>query len=97
MSQIAAKLAGKEPGSNWCSRFVERHKAELDSRYLNSLDLERHQADSVAKYEQYFDTVISKIREYEIRPEDCYNMDEKGFLIGRIHNLHPGKASVICG
>lgn len=22
---------------------------------------------------------------YVIRPEDCYNMDEKGFLIGRIH------------
>jgi transposase-like protein len=85
VSQIAAKLAGKEPGSNWCSRFVERHKAELDSRYLNSLDLQRHHADSVAKYEQYFDTVRSKMREYDIRPEDCYSMDEKGFLIGRTH------------
>jgi hypothetical protein len=49
---------------------VERHKAELDSRYLNSLDLQRHHADSVAKYEQYFDTVRSKMREYDIRPED---------------------------
>lgn len=49
LSQIAANLAGKEPGSNWCLRFVERHKAELDSRYLNSLDLQRHHADSVAK------------------------------------------------
>lgn len=35
--------------SNWCSRFVERHKAELDSRCLNSLDLQRHHAGSVAK------------------------------------------------
>ena len=34
VSQIAAELAGKEPGTNCCSRFVERHKAELDSRYL---------------------------------------------------------------
>lgn len=85
VSQIAAKLAGKEPGSNWCSRFVERHKDELDSRYLNSLDLQRHHADSVAKYEQYFDTVRSKMQEYDIRPEDCYNMDEKGFLMGRTH------------
>jgi len=25
------------------------------------------------------------MREYDIRPEDCYNMDEKGFLIGRTH------------
>jgi len=85
VSQMAAKLAGKEPGSNWCSRFVERHKAELDSRYLNSLDLQRHHADSVASYKQYFDTVRSKIREYDIRAEDCYNMDEKGFLVGRTH------------
>jgi hypothetical protein len=85
VSQMAAKLAGKQPGSNWCSRFVERHKAELDSRYLNSLDLQRHHADSVASYKQYFDTVRSKMREYDIRAEDCYNMDEKGFLIGRTH------------
>jgi hypothetical protein len=64
---------------------VERHKAELDSRYLNSLDLQRHHADSVAKYEQYFDIVRRKMREYDIRPEGCYNMDEKGFLIGRTY------------
>jgi hypothetical protein len=78
-------LAGKEPGSNWCSRFRERHKDELDSRYLNLLDLERHYADLVAKYEQYFDTVRSKMQEYDIRPKDCYNMNEKGFLLGRTY------------
>jgi hypothetical protein len=25
------------------------------------------------------------MREYDIRPEDYYNMDKKGFLIGRTH------------
>jgi hypothetical protein len=28
----SGQVGRKEPGSNWCSRFVERHKAELNSR-----------------------------------------------------------------
>lgn len=81
---IATQLGGRAPGHNWCSRFVKRHKDELDSWYLNSLDLERHQADSVASFEQYFSTVSAKMEEYQILPENTYNMDEKGFLLGRI-------------
>ena len=42
VANIASRLAGRAPGGKWCSRFVIRHKDELDSRYLNSLDLERH-------------------------------------------------------
>ena len=81
---IASRLAGKTPGGKWCSRFVKRHKDALDSRYLNSLDLERHQADSVASYERYFSIIGEKMDEYQVLPENTYNMDEKGFLIGRI-------------
>jgi hypothetical protein len=39
VSEIASQLGGKAPGHNWCSRFVERHGDELDSHFLNSLDL----------------------------------------------------------
>ena len=81
---IASRLAGRTPGGKWCSRFVQRHRDALDSRYLNSLDLERHQADSVTSYERYFSTIREKMDEYQILPENTYNMDEKGFLIGRI-------------
>lgn len=84
VAEIAAQLGGRTPGHNWCSRFVERHKDELDSRYLNNLDLERHQADSVASFEQYFSIIGKKMDEYQILPENTYNMDEKGFLLGRI-------------
>ena len=84
MVNIASRLAGRTPGGKWCSRFVKRHKDELDSRYLNSLDLERHHADSITSYEQYFSIVGKKMEEYRILPENTYNMDEKGFLIGRI-------------
>jgi hypothetical protein len=80
---IASQLGGRPPGHNWCSRFVERHKDDLDSRYLDSLDLDRHQADSVLSFEKYFSIVGEKVKEYGILPENTYNMDEKGFLLGR--------------
>jgi hypothetical protein len=84
VSEIASQLGGKAPGHNWCSRFVERHGDELDSRFLNSLDLERHHADSVTSFERYFSISGDKVKEYGILPENTYNMDEKGFLLGRI-------------
>lgn len=66
--------------------FTIRHKAqdELDSRYLNSLDLGRHQADSMASYQQCFSFLGKKMDEHQILPENTYNMDRKGFLLGRI-------------
>ena len=84
VAEIAAQLGGRPAGKNWCSRFVERHKDELDSRYLNNLDLEKHQADSVTSFQQYFSIISKKMDEYQILPENTYNMDEKGFLLGRI-------------
>jgi hypothetical protein len=80
---IASQLRGRPLGHNWCSRFVERHRSKLDSRYLDSLDLDRHQASSVASFEQYFKIAGAKIEEYGILPENTYDMDEKGFLLGR--------------
>jgi hypothetical protein len=62
---------------------VQRHKTELDSRYLDSLDLNRYEADSIASFEQYFKIAGAKIEEYSILPENTYDMDKKGFLLGR--------------
>ena len=46
------------------------------------MDRTRHQADSLIKYEAYFDLLHQKIDEYRLEAGDIYNMDEKGFLIG---------------
>lgn len=61
---------------------MRRWSAELDSKYLNTLDVSRHKAESISAFKQYFDVVSSKIEQYGIQPQNMYNMDEKGFLIG---------------
>jgi hypothetical protein len=84
VANVAHQLCGKTPSKNWVTRFVARHKDQLDARYLNTLDLARHKADSKASYEYYFDILSARIKKYDILPENMYNMDEKGFLIGRL-------------
>ena len=45
------------------------------------MDANRHNADSGHKYKLYFDLLQQKITEYNVKPENTYNMDEKGFAI----------------
>jgi hypothetical protein len=83
----AEKLCGQKPNKNWLAGFKARHKDVLDCRFLNAIDLARHKADSTASYRQYFSTLKEKMNQYSIQPHNCYNMDEKGFLIGRLHKV----------
>jgi hypothetical protein len=83
----AAALCGTEPGKNWSAAFRARHKDELDCRYLSTIDLERHKSDSESSYRQYFTVLKEKINQYNIQPYNCYNMDEKGFLIGHLQKV----------
>jgi hypothetical protein len=77
----ASVLCGLEPGKNWSASFKARYKDILDSRYLKAINLIRYKADSRASYEQYFTILRQKMDQYNIQSHNCYNMDEKGFLI----------------
>jgi hypothetical protein len=46
------------------------------------MDSVRHNADSESKYNLYFDLLYQKMEEYQVEPQNIYNMDKKGFLIG---------------
>lgn len=87
VTAFASQLAGRAPGHCWVSRFVSRHRSELESAYLNNLDLNRHQADSVHSYEAYFNTVSEKVQQYQNTEDNIYNMNEKGFLLGRLNKV----------
>jgi hypothetical protein len=96
---FAKEISKKEPGKNWVRRFVSTHSQHLNSSYLSGIDTARRRADNVEQYKLYFELVSGsnlwrfgtnilqlarKIAQYKILPENIYNMDEKGFLIGYI-------------
>jgi hypothetical protein len=82
LSNFAKELSGKEPGKNWAGRWIKAHSDKLVLRFSTGLDVQRKRADSAYKYSLYFELLARKIEQYEISPEQIYNMDEKGFMIG---------------
>jgi hypothetical protein len=84
IQSFARTVVKKEVGEGWILRFVERNKDALISKWTTGMDRNRHQADSEHNYSLYFDLLEFKMNEYSILPENTYNMDEKGFMIGRI-------------
>jgi hypothetical protein len=82
IKRFASGIAQDPVGKGWVTRFINKHHDQLISRWTSGMDYVRHQADSEAKYKLYFDLLYRKTEEYEVLPENTYNMDEKGFMIG---------------
>ena len=85
---FARELANKRPGKNWSQGFCKRHQEILSRGYLNNIERQRKEADSVVNYEYYFDLVKRKIAQYNVEPQNMYNIDEKGFSLGTITKQH---------
>jgi hypothetical protein len=84
IQNFASTIAHERVSLAWVTRFKARHDDELISKYTTAMDATRHTADSYIKYKLYFDLLHGKMEEHEILPENSYNMDEKGFMIGVI-------------
>ena len=84
IQRFASGLAGKEVSESWVSRFLHRHPDHLISRYSKGMTKERQIADSGAKYNLYFKLLHEKMEEYNLSPTHIFNMDEKGFQLGRV-------------
>ena len=85
---FAQNIAGKPPGKGWSHRFCIRNQDEIQCRYLKNIDLNRKKADNVESYKQYYDLLVEKMQQYRISPENQYNMDEKGFMLGVCGKQH---------
>lgn len=48
------------------------------------MDEVRHAADNSDKYSAYFRLLHSKINKYNVRADDTYNIDKKGFAISLV-------------
>ncbi|KAF1923328.1 uncharacterized protein M421DRAFT_75726, partial [Didymella exigua CBS 183.55] len=81
---FASAVAQETLSDSWVTRFLHRHNNCLLPRWASAMDSNCHYAESYTKYKQYFDILYSKIDKYNVEPENTYNMDEKGFMIGVI-------------
>ncbi|RYN57418.1 hypothetical protein AA0114_g2574 [Alternaria tenuissima] len=84
IQQFASQLAGKPVSESWVARFLRRHPNHLISRSGKAMAKERTKADSGAKYSLYFKLLHEKMEEYNVQPIHIFNMDEKGFQLGRV-------------
>jgi hypothetical protein len=83
MIQNFASSVASEPCSDvWVRRFLHRHHDQLKYAWVTGMDSNRHNAESQYKYELYFTALQQKVTQYNIQPENTYNMDEKGFALG---------------
>ena len=67
-------------GTNWVAAFTHRHP-ELKTFYSRIMDAQRVLAGDPKVVEAYFDLLEETVKEYNIVPDNIYNMDETGFLL----------------
>jgi hypothetical protein len=82
IQNFASVVAKWEVSELWVTRFLNRNSAQLISKWTVGMDCSRHEANNEEKYRLYFALLHSKMRKYNICPENTYNMDEKGFFVG---------------
>lgn len=70
-----------EIGEQWVGRFIARHP-ELASVRPRSIDAVRVKDTSPERLQRWFDDLEKVWTEFNIKPENAYNMDESGFAIG---------------
>jgi hypothetical protein len=69
---FALNISQQHVGVNWILRFIRRNHNHLISERSAGIDVVRHR----------FDLLHHKIVQYNVRPCNTYNMDEKSFMIG---------------
>ena len=68
-------------GKDWVGRFLRRHH-ELVSVRPRSIDAVRVKDTSPERLQRWFDDLKKVLAEFNIKPENIYNMDESGSAIG---------------
>ena len=79
---FAFKISRIIPRKNWVSRFIKRHKDKIKLSYLAPANIARKRANNPYQYKLFYKLLKEKIKKYEIKVYNMYNMDKKGFLIG---------------
>ena len=70
-------------GKRWASNFVKRHK-DLKKHFSRKYDYQRAKCEDPTIIRNWFRLVANVIAKYGIRPDEIYNFDETGFMMGVI-------------
>ena len=68
-------------GQGWLSSFLNR-QPKVSSKFGSNLDRQRALAGSPGPITDFFHKLKKVLKEYNFLPENVYNMDEKGFILG---------------
>jgi hypothetical protein len=81
VGQAATEISGKPVGEIWPKRFRKRHP-DLKMKKATGLEKARAKALNQFAVDEFFNMLTDVIQEYNIMPENIYNMDEKGIQLG---------------
>jgi hypothetical protein len=84
IQSFASTIVKGEVGNEWVTRFIHRNEDHLITKWTSGMDRNRHEADLGWKYKRYFNLLHTTMDRYNILPENTYNMDEKGFMMGSV-------------
>ena len=81
VAQCASAISGKQVGGSWPKQFCKRHPG-LKMKKMTGL--EKAHVKSLNKFvvNEFFDMLTGVMKEFNILPENLYNMDEKGIQLG---------------
>ncbi|EOA85995.1 uncharacterized protein SETTUDRAFT_76799, partial [Exserohilum turcica Et28A] len=82
IKKYVANIAKRQPSNSWVTRFLRRNREKIITRNTAGIDQNCKKADDFKDYYNYFRLLHDYIEKYDIQPQNIYNMDEKGFLLG---------------
>ena len=82
IQNFPSTIAQKQVSLSWVDRFIKCNAEDLAYQWTTGIDRNRHEANSLSKYQFYFNLLQLKIQQYSIETQNTYNMDEKGILLG---------------
>jgi hypothetical protein len=80
----------RDLGIHWMDQFLNRFPA-LRAKFVASLDKEQAAAQDPKIFLHWFQLYKSIVKQFNIKPKNRHNMDEKGVMLGYI-----GKVKVVC-
>jgi hypothetical protein len=88
VKRFVRDITGIDVGRNYVNEFWRKFDDQLRGGYIAPLDLKCKKADNAFLYSLYFQILRQKIEQYNVLPENMYNMDEKRFLLGCLTKLY---------